>query len=504
MTRGALLLALVIAAPATARAGRPDDGGDLFNFEEGEVLDAVDGPAGIVRVHYSVDGANETILRDDDGSGFPDYPEEIAATAEDVLTTYATAGFRPPVSEADAGLGALGGSGAFDFYLLDYGGSADGQFAVDGCADGVCAGHMLMENDFRGYGYPSLSEAIRVLTSHELFHAVQSAYTAEMPVWVSEGTAEWAERFYDPTVRDFLGFASAYLEDTGRSLDRPPLGPVPAFAYGTCLFWEFMTERLGTEAMLGLMEHSADVEGLDALDLVLADEKASLRDEWVAFGAANLATGPRAGGASYYPFSADVDGLVATASGTSIHDDNRFYPLATTYYFLEHDGGALWFAALDDPAGLVFSLHAVDGAGQDAPLGDTLLEWSPVSGDAVELLDDVPRGDYWLRGTQPTRADQSVKVDFCVGTEDAVAPCIPPAPDGGVDAGGEGELDAAAPDAGADAGVDAGGGGGEGDDDDDGGCSCRAGAAPGRARRGITVSWMLALALAWALSRARR
>lgn len=490
----AVSLSLSVSLPGLARAGRPDDGGDLHDFDEADVLASVDGPAGLVRVHYSVDGPNVTLLRDDDASGFPDYAEDVASIAEDVLTAFAAGGFRPPVSESDVGLPALGGSDAFDFYLLDYGGSADGQFSVDACDGGVCAGHMLMENDFRGYGYPSLSEAIRVLTSHELFHAVQAAYVADLPAWMSEGTAVWAERFYDPSVQDFLWFASAYLEDTGRSIDRLPAGPVPAFAYGTCLFWEFLGERLGDGAIRSLLEHAAEAEGLDAVEAMLADQATTLRDEWIAFTEANLATGARAGGASFYPFAAEVDGLEATESGPSIHDDNRFYPLAATYYLLDHGGGTLWFAALDDPTGLVFSLHEVLGAGPDAELGQAVAAWEPASGGPVVVAADLPRGDYWLRGTYPERAAQSTKVELCVGDEDAIAPCVAPEPDGGADAGEDAAVDAsAAPDAGLDAAADAGasGGGPAG-----GACACGALGPRGGARSPALVPIALAVLVA--------
>ena len=443
MSGRAAALLLVVAVPCTALAGRPDTGGDLFSFDEADVLDFVDGPAGVVRVHFSVDGPNETLLRDDDASGHPDFAEQVAATAEDVLDRYAEEGFRRPLAESEVGLDPLGGSDAFDFYLLDYGGSADGQFAVDGCADGVCAGHMLMENDFRGYGYGSLSEAIRVLTSHELFHAVQAAYVEDLPVWLSEGTAVWAERLYDPSVDDFLWFASRYLDDTGRSIDRPPAGPVPAFAYGTCLFWEFLSERLGVAAIVALMQQSTGEVGLDAVELALVGESTTLRDEWTAFTEANLSTGPRADAGSFYPFAAEVDGLQAKSRGTFVHDDNRFYPLAATYYFLEHPGGDLWFATPDEPAGLVLSVVAVDGSGERAPLGETVASWSPTQAGAGRIASGLARGDYWLRGTYPERAAQSRKIDFCLGREQDVEPCRPPEPDAGVDAGLDAGLDAA-------------------------------------------------------------
>jgi hypothetical protein len=184
---------LILLLSGTVLAARPDSGGGLFSFDDADVIEYVDGPAGRVRVHFSIDGPNLTLLDDEDLSGAPDFAEEVAATAEDVLDFYDGLGFLAPLSESEMGLGKLGGSDALDFYLVDFGGNADGQFSVDTCAGSVCSGYMIIENDFAGYGYSSLSEAIAVLTSHELFHGVQYAYSANQPVWMSEGMAVWAE-----------------------------------------------------------------------------------------------------------------------------------------------------------------------------------------------------------------------------------------------------------------------------------------------------------------------
>ncbi len=421
---------LLLAAPALA--ARPDSGMGAYSYDDSDVLDAVDGPEGLVRVHYSVEGPNQTILDDDDGNGWPDFPEQVAAEAEDVLDFYAGLGFSYPLGEEEMGLEPLGGSYAFDFYLVDFGGSADGMFATDTCSGGVCSGYMLMENDFRGYGYSSLDTAIKVLTSHELFHAVQNAYSAYEPDWLAEGTAVWAEFQYDPGNEDFLWFCDEYLDDTGRSIDSPPAGSVTSFSYGTALFFQFLTERLGEQVgpdiqaeMMGRDEDGA----LDAIVAAIADNGSTLEGEWPVFARWNLATGRRAGEAESYTFADELSGVDAEAEGASIADDNRFYPLAATYYRLDHPGGPLYFVAVDDPTGLVFSLHPVADGGEDGPVTDALVDWAPEGPGTVDL-GEQPAGGYWLVGTHPLDADQSVKVEFCLGDAAGVEPC------GGADTGG--------------------------------------------------------------------
>ena len=438
-------LALLPLLSGAAIADRPTDGTGLFAFDSSDLVASLDGPAGIVRVHYSTSGPNETRLEDDDGDGEPDFPAMVAATAEDVLVFYEAFGFRSPVRESDLGLEPLGGSDAFDFYLVDFGGNADGNFALDACAGAVCAGHMIMENDFAGYGYPSLSVATSVLTSHELFHAVQAASNAGQPSWMSEGTAMWAEWLYDPGVRDFLYVADAYLEDPGRSIDRPPAGVATAFTYGTGLFFGFLDEFVDPAVAVDLqeeMEGRSEDEAVDAIAVVIEAWGSTLPDAWTVFTEWNLATGDRTGAAASYSFAELLDGPVLEDDFEDgfVEDDNRFYPLAATYYQLSHGGGPLGFATADDPAGVRFALFPVEDGGDDGPLGEPVLRWAPLEPGLVELGSPAA-GGYLLLGSYPEPASQSQKLAFCLGPLDALADCLPDDVEEPADTGG----DAAAP-----------------------------------------------------------
>jgi hypothetical protein len=419
---------LLLALSGAARADRPTDGTGLFAFDASDELDFVDGPAGIVRVHFSVSGPNETRMADDDGDGEPDFPAMVAETAEDVLAFYEDFGFRPPVRESELGLAPLGGTDAFDFYLVDFGGNADGNFALDACAGSVCAGHMIMENDFAGYGYPSLSVATEILTSHELFHAVQAAYNAGQPSWMSEGTAVWAEWLYAPGNRDFIYFSEAYLEDPGRSIDRPPAGVATAFTYGTALFFGFLDEYVDASAAIDLqeeMEGRSEDEAVAAMAAVVEAWGGTLPDAWTVFVEWNLATGDRAGGADSYSFAEQIDGPVLEDESTGLlQDDNRFYPLAATYYQLTHDGGPMAFATPDDPAGLRFALFPVADGGDDGAVDAPVARWQPLEPGLTEL-GELPEGGYLLVGTYPEPASQSQKIEFCLGFAEEAAACLP-------------------------------------------------------------------------------
>ncbi len=436
MTRALQLLpafAALLTGLASAEAwARPTDGGGLWSYSDEDLLAFHDSPDERVRVHYSRAGPNATLLADDDADDVPDFVEQVAETAVAALELYAELGFRPPVAEATFGLEALGGSPAFDIYLLDFQGSADGVFSLDACADAPrhCAGWFALENDFAGYSYPSLDYAVDTVVPHELFHAVQAAYDGAQPVWFSEGTAVWAQRVYLPESADFIGKCDAYLALADRPIDAPPAGPVQSFSYGTALFWWFLHERHdgALDVALQLASESPDGEDVDVLAGVAAaleDAGDSLDEAWTEFARRNLATGGRDGLTDSYEFAAQLAGVTAEEAGATIDDAARFQPTAASYYRLDHGGGPL--AAGVDTADdrLRFSLHpVVDGQG-DGPVEPAVLEWrADVTG--LVSLGDYPPGGYWVVGTLPVIAEASAKTRLCLGSEAFVDECFPP------------------------------------------------------------------------------
>ena len=471
-----VLASLLLALPA--QAVRPTSGG-MFSFEPDDVVESWDEPTGAIRVHYSVLGPSATIPTDVDSDGIPDFAQNVAITTAEVLAFYEIElGLRWPLGEEEMGLTELGGSYALDVYLVDFDHQGDGAFGIDTCDNNpyVCSGFLTMENDFSGYGYPSLQFAIDVLTSHELFHGVQNAYHGAHPNWLSEGTAVWGELRFDPDSLDFMWFADSYLEDAGRSLDRPPTGPVPSFAYGTCLWWDYMTTRLGVDLMAELMAateapNAEPVDVLETMEELIVARGDTLEAMWLEFVTWNLATGDRSGAMESYTYADQLDGILAEDDGSSIDDDNRFYPLAATYYLLEHGGGPIWFGVEEPADGLHFSLHPVEGGDDDGPVLAAVDSWTAPEAVSWKLADgaDLPEGGYWLIGTYPTRADQSVKVRFCLGDLDDAEACAPAAEEPGDD-----------------------------DDDDGAGCSCQQDLSGGGG------AWPLALVVLLPLTRLRR
>jgi len=407
-----------------ALASRPTDLSGLYAFESEDTVESLDGEAGLVRVHYSVEGPNQVLQGDEDGDGLPDFAQDVARSAEAVLAVFEAAGLRLPLNESDMGLQALGGSDALDFYLVDFAGTGDGQLGVDTCQGGVCSGYMVMENDFTGYGYRDLDAAILTLTSHELFHGVQYAYLDDLPGWMSEGTAMWAEYLYDPQSEDFIAWCGRYLSEPDRGLDLTPAGAFTGWEYGTGLFFGFLDAFLGPQTIVDLMEELSLVGGeqaLSALETAILAQGSDLVEVWTTFASWNLATGRRAGGFQGYPFAEELEELEATAEADSIVDDERVYPLASVYLYLSHPGGPLFLGSPDELGGLAVQVMPSSG-GVFEPVLEPLLTVFPDQAGVYEL-GEHEAGGLWVIFSQPAIADSSISFDYCLGGDEVIESC---------------------------------------------------------------------------------
>lgn len=439
---------------------RPTDTGSalMWRYAAGDVVEsfAVDG--GGFRTHFTRDGGNRVPGADLDDSGVPDFVEQVDDAYEQVGALYhGPLGFRRPLS--DAALSPNGGDARFDVYLLDFARSADGAFRPDQCLPGTerCIGYVVQENDFAGYGYPSPLAATRILGSHEYFHAVQAAYDQAQNVVVSEGTAVWATERFDPTTRDFENFIDGYLNRPDRSIDSPPPGPVPDFAYGSAIFFKFLTERHDDALIRKLWEHLENGQGFASepadqanptwvvqLDALLrADYQSSFAAEFAEFARWNLYLGAFADPAQAYD-DASTYPLVKTTPVTPPFklDANRFFYASTQYFSALPGPRARMTAALvdspltatNDLDGLVLWI-AAQKSGRNAEV------MRVTAGQSV----DVTGGTFVVavvntnRGASGTSLSQ--RPNLCVGSPEEVATCV-------ASYGGSASVDAGVPDAG--------------------------------------------------------
>ncbi|MCE9670659.1 hypothetical protein LY474_22895 [Myxococcus stipitatus] len=312
-------------------------------YDPGDVVESVVSPEGHFRVHFTRVGANAVPAADVDGDGVPDAVEVVARAYDRVEDFYTQLGFRRPVEDA-AVAGDNGGDGLFDVYLVDFGGRADGAFRLDACEpDGTrCAGHMVQENDFAGYGYASYEEAVDILASHELFHAVQAAYRPGLGGVVSEGTAVWASERFNPELDDLEHFAVSYFNRPDRTLVLDADSPAATFSYGAGVFFLFLAERFGDAALVSLWEESLrapEARWPLLLDTVLRQRGADFDTAFAEFTRWNFYTGARAKAGEGYTGAGGLAQPLTSARALPTQEPEVRVTAASTRYF-EVDGGA--------------------------------------------------------------------------------------------------------------------------------------------------------------------
>jgi hypothetical protein len=285
-----------------------------------------------VRAHYTLEGPHAVNPASSRADAVPDDVARVTEVAEEALSYFAQLGYRAPGSDVDATCAEDGGDARLDIYLVAFGG-ADGQAATQNCRieQGVrrCATFVLIERDF-ARRYRSAFEGIRTVVPHELFHAVQNAYDADVDRFFAEGTAQWVTKRLYPDLGDFERNLPAFFQERGRALDAPPGGVTSGYLYGAGVWPLFLELTRGTSFMRDILEREAISRGsnLEKTREALADAArtpATFGETLAQFGAFLAATGPRAGtggfpDAARYPtapvseFQEELDGVSSGAA----------------------------------------------------------------------------------------------------------------------------------------------------------------------------------------------
>lgn len=428
---------------------RPDSPGSTElppRFGEGDVVESLLSPTGNFRVHFTRAGMHAVPSDDVDSSGVPDYVEYVAETYDDVFASYGTAGFRTPISDEGVALDN-GGDDAFDVYLVDFNGSADGAYRRELCdAVNGCTGYMLQENDFAGYAYPSREYGARLLASHEYFHAVQSSYEGEgasQGAVLSEGTAVWASEEFDSSQHDLEAFADAYLSRTDRPLGVDPVGPVQGFAYGSSVFFEFLSQRFDADVIRHVWESVRVSPTTPWLEHVASDLSArhatTFSEAFAEFATWNWYTGARAQDGQSYAQAAAFPVVTEVAESLPYEDTSvRMQPASVRYFRLAIDSNeslelrVVGASPLDEvhvlyaslQSNLVSDVHELEGG------SGTLSLSAGASNVLVALADGRTAGNGQVLSLCVATASSGA----CAGASDV---------DAGVDDAGAGDADVA-------------------------------------------------------------
>ena len=285
----AVAVSVIGGAAGVARAARPVlDGEATFGVAGGDIL-----------VHYATTGTDAIKPDDATHDGVPAFAVEVATTAEAALQHFVALGFDRPRSD-----GTLGGDGRIDIYLRDLV-RADGNAAIDACTGERCAGFIQAENDFAGYDYATITEGIRSVVPHELFHLVQDGYASGQSSTWTEGTAVWSvEDLYGNGNSDFERFLPSFLTKSFRPFERPVTGFGDSYPYGAALWPYFLEQRFGVGVVVAAWQACVDADFLPAIDAALAPEMSSTDQAWTEMTRWNVFTGSHAAGGPYPDASA--------------------------------------------------------------------------------------------------------------------------------------------------------------------------------------------------------
>jgi MYXO-CTERM domain-containing protein len=405
-------------------------------FQADESIEEQQSPSGFFRIFFTRSGRDAVPSADDDGDGVPDFVQLVGREFEAVSAFYQQLGYRDALRASDVAgddAGGAAGEHTFDVYLVDFPTSADGGFRSEACRSAPaqgCAGYMLVENDFAGHDYASPDAAIRLLASHEYFHAVQAAYLTNVSKVLAEGTAVWASEAFDSSLDDFEQQIPGYLARPDRPLGTDPVGAVDPSTYGSALFFEFLELNYGREVIRELLEALAAADDpantawpVELEAVLMQMHGSSLADAFARFAEWNLYTGARADPALSYPEGASYP-LVTERAVTLPFSDRGVYvfPLSARYYAAKLSAASPLSAAADltagaDPSGLAGLLareHAnaiVEIQHLDAAHDGVLT----LNGEAGDTL-------HFLIFDQNTDGD-AARPDVCIGSPDDVAKC---------------------------------------------------------------------------------
>lgn len=280
---------------AARMLARPDDrDGDLLGVKYRARSEQVCGPQ--VCVHFVRSTADAPPRADEP------VPPQVQLTSdvlEEVWAAVVDAGYRAPLADHDSE--NAGPDGRLDVYLADIGGIGAGYYgfcnsddpkATTGRHPKVSA-YCVLDDDFSTdqFGGDPLT-SLRVTAAHEFFHAVQFAYDYGEELWFMEGTAAWVEEL----VYDDANDNHRYLD--GSQLAQPwvPLDDTEGnSAYGSWIFWQFLTELFGEE---GVTDPSVvrqvwdraegETTSMQALRATLAARGTTFAGAYTLFGTVNL------------------------------------------------------------------------------------------------------------------------------------------------------------------------------------------------------------------------
>ncbi len=254
-------------------------------------------------IHYDITGKNAVSPNDEDANGIPDYVDSVCYYFDYVHhIEVEQLHYLEPASD-----NGLGGSDAFDIYILNIGQGTPNEPGLYGYTvpetrlpGGIpsrtrYSAYIVIDNDYsqrdssytgNGKKYATFRDTsflgMKITAAHEYNHAVQFMYGEDpsAPV-MNELTSTWFEYRIFPETRDYMQYVE-YLFKHPNSYTFGNGNAVTGYLYG--IFGQYLHRYYGDSLLLRMWETIAKgVQSYDALDRALKERSGELATDWCEF-----------------------------------------------------------------------------------------------------------------------------------------------------------------------------------------------------------------------------
>ncbi|MFO7891864.1 MAG: hypothetical protein R6V04_16180 [bacterium] len=278
-------------------------------------------PSSLFQIHYTTTGSDAVPTEDKNGSGIPDYVEEVARTMDynyqiEVLSIGLN---EPPVDNTDGP--------EWDVYIKhipNYYGytSFDTKISSN---PAVWTSYITIDNDYT-HTPTSLFDGMKITTAHEFFHMIQLGYNFRNDdIFLMEVASTWMEDVIYDDVNQYWDYLGSFFQSTNVAFNTYD----GLHEYGLCIWFHFLEKRLQSiDFVVDIWNYIIDYPAVQALDQFLNDYGTDFQNELTLFYAWNYLTGSRADTLNYYsegnfyPEIQDknLDGRYTITTDTTISD----------------------------------------------------------------------------------------------------------------------------------------------------------------------------------------
>ncbi|MFC2131872.1 MXAN_6640 family putative metalloprotease [Bacteroidota bacterium] len=256
--------------------------------------------SGFFLIHYDTVGFHAVQLTDEDGNGIPDYVDSAAYYFDLAYRAYIdTMGYNPPFKDD-----GLGGSDAYDIYLMNIGEGEPAYYGVT--REDVeklprqhfprWVSHIIIDNDFspldstgeagdRRQHFSTFGiDALKITAVHEFHHALQFTYgLQELPqtLIINEMTSTWMEYRLFPEIKDYF----QYVKTLFIAPEKNPFGGMDyRIGYRWSIFGQYIYRNYGDSLLLRMWELVGEgINAYEALDNAFFERGSDLKEEWCNF-----------------------------------------------------------------------------------------------------------------------------------------------------------------------------------------------------------------------------